>query len=48
MKLSKKFLNVYLDVSDIDFKQLALDMTNVGNEFASCEKLINATKKTKQ
>ena len=43
MKLSKKFLNDYLDVSDIDFKQLALDMTSVGNEFASCEKLINAT-----
>ena len=44
MKLSKKFLNDYLDVNDLDFKQVALDMTNVGNEYASCEKLINATK----
>ena len=44
MKLSKKFLNDYLDVNDLDFKQVADDMTNVGNEYASREKLINATK----
>ena len=43
MKLSRKFLNDYIDLEDIDTKKIADDMTNVGNEYASCEKLINAT-----
>ncbi len=43
MKLSKKFLSEYLDTSNIDFNKLALDMTNIGNEFSTCSKLINAT-----
>ncbi len=42
MKLSRKFLNDYLDI-DVDTKVLANDMTNVGNEYDSCEKLIPAT-----
>ena len=44
MKLSKNFVNDYVDVSDIDIKTLAEDMTRVGNEYDSAEKLINATK----
>ena len=43
MKLSKKFLNDYLDVNDLDIKKIADDMTSVGNEYASCEKFINST-----
>ena len=43
MKLSKNFLNDYIDVSDIEYKKLADDMTSVGNEYATCSKLINAT-----
>ena len=44
MKLSRKFLSDYIDIpSDITTKQLAEDMTNVGNEYDSCEKLIPAT-----
>ena len=43
MKLSKKFLNDYLDINDIDIKKIADDMTNIGNEYASCSKFINAT-----
>ncbi len=43
MKLSKKFLNDYLDVKDLDIKKIAEDMTNIGNEYASCGKLISAT-----
>ena len=44
MKLSRKFLSDYVDIpSDVTTKQLAEDMTNVGNEYDSCEKLIPAT-----
>ena len=44
MKLSRKFLSEYVDIpSDVTTKQLAEDMTNVGNEYDSCEKLIPAT-----
>ena len=44
MKLSRKFLSDYVDIpSDITTKKLAEDMTNVGNEYDSCEKLIPAT-----
>ena len=42
MKLSRNFLNNYINI-DVDFKTLAEDMTNVGNEYDSCEKLIPAT-----
>ena len=42
MKLSKNFVKDYVDI-DVDIKQLAEDMTRVGNEYDSAEKLINAT-----
>ena len=42
MKLSTNFVKDYVDI-DIDLKRLAEDMTNVGNEYDSAEKLINAT-----
>lgn len=43
MKLSKNFVNEYIDVTDVDVKSLAEDMTRVGNEYDSAEKLMNAT-----
>lgn len=43
MKLSKNFVNDYVDIENIDIKTLAEDMTRVGNEYDSAEKLINAT-----
>ena len=43
MKLSRKFLSDYINISDKDIKTIALDMTGIGNEFADCGKLINAT-----
>ena len=43
MKLSKNFVKVYIDIDDVDIKTLAEDMTRVGNEYDSAEKLINAT-----
>ena len=43
MKLSTNFVKDYVDI-DVDVKQLAEDMTGVGNEYDSAEKLINATK----
>lgn len=42
MKLSINFLKDYVDI-DVDTKKLAEDMTNIGNEYDSAEKLINAT-----
>ncbi len=42
MKLSRKFLSDYIDL-DVDTKQLADDMTSIGNEYDSCSKLIPAT-----
>lgn len=42
MKLSTNFVKDYVDI-DVDLKTLAEDMTNVGNEYDSCENLINAT-----
>ena len=44
MKLSKNFVKDYVDIDDVDIKTLAEDMTRVGNEYDSAEKLINATK----
>ncbi len=43
MKLSKNFVKDYVDI-DADIKTLAEDMTRVGNEYDTAEKLINATK----
>ena len=43
MKLSRNFLNDYLDTNDIPINKLALDMTSIGNEFDYCGKLINAS-----
>ena len=43
MKLSKNFLKDYIDIN-VDIKTLAEDMTRIGNEYDSAEKLINATK----
>lgn len=45
MKLSTNFLKDYIDI-DVDVKTLAEDMTKVGNEYDSAEKLINATNLT--
>ena len=42
MKLSKNFVKEYIDI-DVELKTLAEDMTRVGNEYDSAEKLINAT-----
>ena len=47
MKLSTNFVRDYVDIpEDIDLKRLAEDMTRVGNEYDSAEKLINATNVT--
>ena len=44
MKLSLNFVKDYIDIpEDVDVKTLAEDMTNVGNEYDSAEKFINAT-----
>ncbi|MBO4815616.1 MAG: phenylalanine--tRNA ligase subunit beta [Clostridia bacterium] len=42
MKLSKNFVKDYVDI-DVDIKQLAEDMTRVGNEYDEASPLINAT-----
>ena len=42
MKLSRKFVSEYVEIPT-DTKTLVEDMTNVGNEYDSCEKLIPAT-----
>lgn len=42
MKLSTNFVKDYIDI-DVDIRTLAEDMTRVGNEYDSAEKLINAT-----
>lgn len=42
MKLSTNFVKDYVDIP-VDYKTLADDMTNVGNEYDSAEKLVNAT-----
>lgn len=47
MKLSTNFVKDYVDIPEnIDVNQLAEDMTRVGNEYDSAEKLINATNLT--
>ena len=45
MILSRNFLKDYIDLDDsIDLKTIAEDMTRVGNEYDSAEKLVPATK----
>ena len=47
MKLSTNFVKDYVAIPEkIDLKQLAEDMTRVGNEYDSAEKLINVTNVT--
>ena len=44
MKLSRKFLSDYVDIPEnVTITELAEEMTHVGNEYDSAEKLINAT-----
>ena len=43
MILSRKFISDYIDVSNIETKQIAEDMTAIGNEYDSCSKLIPCT-----
>lgn len=44
MKLSRKFLSDYIDIpSNVTTKDLAEEMTHIGNEYDTCEKLIPAT-----
>ena len=43
MKLSRKFLNDYIDTSDIEIEKLAEDMTSIGNEYDFCGKLVDVT-----
>ena len=43
MILSTNFLKDYIDI-DVDLKDIAEDMTRVGSEYDSCEKLVPATK----
>ncbi|MCI8518653.1 MAG: hypothetical protein HFJ51_00505 [Clostridia bacterium] len=45
MILSKNFLKDYVDI-DVDIKNLAEDMTGIGNEYDVAGKLINATNLT--
>lgn len=42
MKVSRKFLSEYVDIP-VSMQELANDMTNIGNEYDSCEKLIPVT-----
>lgn len=47
MKLSTNFVKDYVEIpQDINVKQLAEDMTRVGNEYDSAEKFINVTNVT--
>jgi phenylalanyl-tRNA synthetase beta chain len=43
MRLSKKFLSDYIDLTDIDYKDLAEKMVFAGNEYETFEKLCGAT-----
>ena len=44
MKLSRKFLSDYVDIPDnVTIKELAEEMTHIGNEYDSCAPLIPAT-----
>jgi len=44
MKLSRKFLSDYIEIpTEVTTNNLAEEMTHIGNEFDSCDKLIPAT-----
>ena len=43
MKLSKKFLNDYVDITDIEYSDVAEKMVSVGNEYDSIERISNST-----
>ena len=44
MKLSTNFVKEYVDIpEDVNVTKIAEDMTKVGNEYDSAQKLINAT-----
>ena len=43
MKLSTNFVKDYIDINDIDLKNIAEDMTRVGNEYDSAEKFLGGT-----
>ncbi len=43
MKLSKKFLNDYIDIENIDYHELAEKMVSAGNEYESIKKVSEAT-----
>ncbi len=43
MKVSKKFLNDYVQVEDLDFREVAEKMVAVGNEYETIEKISQAT-----
>lgn len=43
MRLSKKFLSDYIDISDIDMKELAEKMVFAGNEYEEMRPLVEAT-----
>ena len=45
MRLSKSFVNDYIDVKDIDIDSLAEDMTRVGNEYDIAKRLVEARMK---
>ena len=46
MILSKKFVNDYVDISDVDTKYIADEMVKIGNEYASFGPLVKANKLT--
>ncbi len=43
MKLSRSFVSDYIDLPNKSIKEIAEDMTSVGNEYDSATKLVNAT-----
>ena len=43
MRLSKNFVNDYIDINDISIETLAEDMTRVGNEYDIAKKLVEAS-----
>ena len=43
MKLSTNFVKDYIDINDIDLKNIAEDMTRVGNEYDLAEKFLGGT-----
>ena len=43
MRVSKSFLNDYIKVDDLDFKEVANKMVFAGNEYESVSKISEAT-----